>query len=100
MFTVSVKLVVRICTTCVFLVYAHDTPPRVQHFSAFHFGNVVQKSTIKQKSIVLEEDTLVRSIQKSIVVLEEDKLKFNVFVDLGRSYFRDDIKLVVHAVKW
>ena len=45
----------------------------------------------------------MRSIQKSIVVLEEDKLKFNVFVDLGRSfttYFRDDIKLVVHAVKW
>jgi hypothetical protein len=23
---------------CVFLVYAHDTPPRVQHFSAFHYG--------------------------------------------------------------
>ena len=21
----------------VFLVYAHDTPPRVQHFSAFHY---------------------------------------------------------------
>ena len=42
MFTVSEKLVavylysMRICTACVFLVYAHDTPPRVQHFSAFH----------------------------------------------------------------
>ena len=54
---------------------------------------------------VLEEDKLVRSIQKSIVVLEEDKLKFNVFVDLGRfsysftTYFSDDIKPVC-AVKW
>ena len=27
----------RICSACVFLVYAHDTPPRVQHFSAFHW---------------------------------------------------------------
>ena len=64
----------------------------------------MQKSTIYKKK--LEEDKLVRSIQKSIVVLEEDKLKFNVFVDLGRfsysftTYFGDDIKLVVCAVKW
>ena len=27
----------RISRVRAFLVYAHDTPPRVQHFSAFHF---------------------------------------------------------------
>ena len=26
---------------CVFLAYAHDTPPRVQHFSAFHLTGTV-----------------------------------------------------------
>ena len=58
------------------------------------------------KTNFLEEDKSVRSIQKSIIVLEDDKLKFNVFIDLGRfsysftTYFGDDIKLVVRAVKW
>ena len=46
-FTVSEKLVAAYISVqlqhassrvraCVFLAYAHDTPPRVQHFSAFH----------------------------------------------------------------
>ena len=39
----STPSVVRPCVQsaifpCVFLVYAHDTPPRVQHFSAFHLN--------------------------------------------------------------
>ena len=44
----------RICTACVFLVYAHayfsciyahDTPPRVQHFSASHYHSCTTVSS-------------------------------------------------------
>ena len=29
---------VRACVFLVCMIYAHDTPPRVQHFSAFHYN--------------------------------------------------------------
>ena len=33
---------------CVFLVYTHDTPPRVQHFSAFHWVCLCVCLSVKQ----------------------------------------------------
>ena len=45
----------RICTACVFLVYAHDTPARVQHFSAYHSSGVdtieVQGCSVEDLSV-------------------------------------------------